>query len=81
MIDIGNIAPPDVLHHPADAGRVLRGDKDVNVVGHQHIGVDGAVIAFCRFFQPPPIRIVVVVFKEHRFPAMPALDNVDGYIR
>lgn len=37
VIDVGDVASPEVLHGPADAIGVIRSQEQVDVVGHQHI--------------------------------------------
>jgi uncharacterized protein with FMN-binding domain len=40
VIDVGNIVPTYILHHPCDSVLVLRASQNVDVVGHQGVGVD-----------------------------------------
>ncbi len=44
-IDVADIATAQRLHQAADARIVFRRDQQMNVVGHQHIGVQGALMS------------------------------------
>lgn len=50
-VDVLHIALPEVLHHEGGAVFSLRGDQQVNVVGHQDIGVNQAAVLVGLFLQ------------------------------
>lgn len=50
------------------------------MVGHQHIGMDGAAMARRRLAEPKAIARVILVVKEGRRPVVAALDHVQRLI-
>jgi hypothetical protein len=75
-----DIAPAERLHHARQAQGRLRRRQQMHVVGHQHIGMDGAAMARRRLGEPRAIELVVLVAKEHGLAVVAALDQMQGLI-
>src|SRR5690606_30721652 len=78
VIDAADVDPADPLHHPADDLAMLRGHQEVDVVGHQHVGMYVAAMAAGMLVQKREIELAVAVFEEAGLPAMSALHDVLG---
>jgi hypothetical protein len=65
-----------VLHHQGGSLGPLRRDQQVHVVGHQHVGVDGAAVLLSLFFQRVQIPPIVLLSVETGRAIIPALDDV-----
>lgn len=81
FVDVLNVLATDMLHHSGDAIGILRRDQEVNVVGHQAIGVKSRAIALHSVSQYLAIVAEVVLSKETAIPIMAALDHMDGSTR
>src|SRR6202007_1952759 len=71
-IDISDVAPAKRLHRAGQAGLVGGGHEEMQVVVHQDIGVDGAVMGCCRFAEPCVQAPVIVLAKEDRLAVVAA---------
>jgi hypothetical protein len=58
-----------------------RREQHMDVVGHQHIGVNGAAAIASRFFQPMEVTLVVLLGEEARLAIDAALNDVQGVDR
>ncbi len=76
-----HIAPPERLHHLRDPVFLHRRDQQVDVVGHQHIGMDPAVGFLGRDGQVFEIAPVVLFSQKARFAVVAALNDVLGNAR
>ncbi len=54
--------------------------QQVNVIGHQHIGVDRAAIAICHVDEPIAVARVAVGAKEYRLAVVATLDHMQRLI-
>jgi hypothetical protein len=45
VVDVLSVAPARRDNQVRNRGRVLRGEQQVDMVGHQHVGVESAVRA------------------------------------
>lgn len=81
VVDVRDVTPPDILHHAAHTLLFLRGGEDMDMVGHQDIGVDRALIAGSRFSQPIEVGPKIAVFEKDGFPAMATLNDMNRDIR
>jgi len=75
-VDVLHVTATYRLHQPAGALRRLRRNKEVNVVGHEHIGVDGTAIIGSRFLQPVEVTVIILFGEETRLPIDAALHEV-----
>jgi hypothetical protein len=48
----------------------------MNMIGHQHVGMNGAVAIASRFFEPMEIAVIILIGKEAWLAIDPALYNV-----
>lgn len=79
-IHIRDVATADKLNQPTDGFSVLWREQHVNMVRHQHVGVDRATVSASAFVQPLKVRGAVPIAKEGGLPAIAALDDVGGDI-
>jgi hypothetical protein len=54
----------------------VRRGQDVDVVGHQDIGMDGALVTLGSFREPVEVRTIVTFLKEDRFAAVATLHDM-----
>ena len=68
------------MHRAWQAFGIGRGDQQMHVIGHQHIGMDSAIVSPGRFGEPVAIEGVIFVRKENGFAVVAALDDVQRLI-
>lgn len=78
VVDVSHVSATERLHHACHLATRQRGDQQVHVVGHQHVGVDAAVLAPGDVAQILQIADVVDVGEEARLAVVAALDDVLG---
>jgi hypothetical protein len=76
FVDVLDVAPADGLHEPGGAFRFVRCDKEVDVVGHEDVGMDGAVPIASRFLQPVEVTVIVLLGEETGLAIDAALHDV-----
>lgn len=54
--------------------------REVNVIGHEHVGVDCAPTPQRRFGEPADVRVKIVLMEENRLTIVAALDDVCRYV-
>jgi hypothetical protein len=69
------------LHHARHVSNGVGRDEQVDVVGHQHVGVNGATVLQRRLAQIDPVVTVVHLGKEAGKPVVAALHGVLGDTR
>jgi len=76
MIEVPDVAPPEVLHHARNS--VIGGGprQQVDVVGHQHPGVYGHFEPLRGFSQPVGVGRGILVPNETGLAVVAALDQV-----
>ena len=67
---------PDGLNEFGYSDVCFRCDQQMDVVGHEGIGVNLAVPIGRRFLQPVEVNVIVLLSKETRLSVDPALNNV-----
>lgn len=77
-VDILDISLPQSFHEHGGAGGLLRGKEQVDMVGHQHIGMYGAAAHKAVFPQPFEIKSIITVSMEAGLAVVPPLDDVQG---
>ena len=58
---------------------MFRRQKQVDVVGHQRVGVKRALLFLQRFAQPVEVCLIIFFAKEARLAVVPALHDVQRY--
>ena len=77
LVDIGNVQPADVLQDLGDAPIcMLLGQQQVDVIGHQAIGMEFDVITAAALPQNLKVILVVVIGEETGIAVVAALDHV-----
>jgi hypothetical protein len=75
-IEIGDVVPAKVPHHARTRIGGLRCKQEVNVVGHQAVGMDGATVPKGKFTQAREINKVIRLSMETGDPIYAALNDV-----
>ena len=75
-----DVAPTERLHGAGQALSAAGRHQQMQVVGHQDIGMDGAVMNRRRFGKPCMQAPVIVSAKEDRLAVVAALDHVQRLI-
>ena len=81
VVEMPHIAPADRLHPLAEAVRRRGRGQDVDVVGHQHIGMNGAAGFLRRIAQAVEIKAVIRVGRKCDAPIIAALNQVVRQVR
>lgn len=76
LVDVLDIALPEVLHQERCTGGFGGGEQQVHVIGHEHVRVDGAAEALREFAQVVPVEEVVFLGEEAHATVVAALDDV-----
>jgi hypothetical protein len=71
----------DILNQSADGIGILRSGQQVNMIGHQHVGMDGAAMLLGTFVEPVQVDGIIFVAEERRLTTIAALDDVSGDAR
>jgi hypothetical protein len=80
-IEVLDVALPQVAHEPRARIHRLRSEQQMDVVRHQAVGMDGAVVPLGQLPQMRQIHQVVVIVPEASNSIVAALDNMDGNAR
>src|SRR5690606_416036 len=78
VVDVANVAPAERLHQPRQGAWLPWGQQQVHVVGHQHVGVHGAVQLQREVPQVIQVAMPVDVGEEAGLAVVAALDDVLG---
>ena len=73
-----HIPPPHGNQHAGHPLRCLRGDQQVHMIGHEHVGVQFASCLGERFLQPMQVALVIRLAKEARLAIVAALHDMQG---
>lgn len=76
VIDVADIAPAKRLQRARDGVRLLRGQQQVHMVGHQHVGMHRTAFAQGGFAQQRAITEVVRLDEEAGLAAVAALQDM-----
>lgn len=71
-----HIALAEQLHHPSRSIRFAWRQQEMDVIRHQHIGVDGAAGALCAKLQLIEIEAIIVICEKTGLAVVAALDDV-----
>ena len=75
-VDVLDVAPPECLHELGDPGPGFGADQQVDVVGHEDVGVEGAMPIGSRFLKPVEVAVVVLLGKEAGLSVDATLDDM-----
>jgi len=78
-IDVGHETPTERLQRRADRPHLGRRRQQVDVFGHQHIGMDLEPVRRSGLGQPVQAHRIVVVAEQHRLTIVPPLRHMHGY--
>jgi hypothetical protein len=78
VVEVPDVIAPHALHGLADPILGLRRDQQVDVVCHQHVGVDGTAMLAAGGREFPVEEAVVVVAAEDRLAIIAPLNDVLG---
>ena len=78
VIDIGNVVTPDKLDRFANRITCLRRHQQVDMIGHEDIGVDGTSVLLCPLLEPIKIGGIVFFSEKYGLTAIAALDHMGG---
>jgi hypothetical protein len=70
---------PQLLHHARDRARGWRSEKRVDVVGHQHVGMQDVTRGKRALAQKLQVAAAVAVVEEAGQSIVAALDNIPRY--
>lgn len=76
IIDIAHVTSPQRLHHPSDLPAGPRCHKQVHMIGHQHISMDGTIFAQTDLPQLVQIADAVNILEEARQTIITALHDM-----
>jgi len=77
--EASDVASSDSLHHPRQSAFRRWCDEQVDVVGHQHVRMYGAIMLVRGFLQFDQVTSIVMFIGEADLPVITALYQVPGY--
>jgi hypothetical protein len=81
IVHVAHIATAERLHRARKAFGALRRQQQVDVVGHQHVGMDVAAVFPHGGQQPSQENFAILVRMENRLPVVAALDHMQRLFR
>jgi hypothetical protein len=78
---VAQVATAERLHGARQAVGAARRHQQVHVVGHQHIGVNGAAAGGGRIREPTAVAVIVGHGKEDRLAIVAALNDMQRLVR
>jgi len=81
MVHIRDVTAADILNQSADGFSVLGGDQQMDMIGHQHVGMNRTIMLLRAFVKPVQVRGIILITKERRLTTIAALDNMSGDAR
>lgn len=78
LIDVADVPSPERLQGPRDGACALRGEEQVHVVRHQHVGVHRTAFALGDLLQFPPVAEVVGFGEEAGLAIVATLHDMLG---
>ena len=77
-VDVLHVALPQVFHQHSGAIFARACEQQVNVVGHQHAGVDGATELVGKLFEIVQLELIILFAVETDRAVIAALQAVPG---
>lgn len=77
-VDVLDVAAANGLHEPGYAVLGFRRYQQMNVVGHEHVGMNGAVPIGSRFLEPMEVAVIILLGEETGLSINAALDDMLG---
>ena len=81
LVEIRDVVTSDPLHHPCQALIVGRRSQQVQVIRHEHIGMDGHLELPCSLLEPAEEGQMVIGITEDGQAVMATLDDVVRLVR
>src|SRR6266850_454048 len=75
------VALAQIFHEEGAGVRRVRREKQVHMIGHQAIGVDGAVVPACKKTQVAQVSKVIGIAEKAAPAIVAALYDMDGHLR
>ncbi len=79
-VGVLDVAAPERLNQTRRGARFRRCQQQMDVIGHQGVGVDGAATSASRLFQPMEIAVVIFIGKKARLAVDAALNDVQRVV-
>ena len=79
VIDVLDVSPAHRDNQSRDRGCLLGGEQQVDVVGHQHVSMEVAMLALQGFAQPAKVGVTVLVVEETGAAIVSTLHDVQRY--
>jgi len=79
VIDVLDVAPADRDNQPRDRGRVFWGEQEMDMVGHQHVGVKLAVLVLQGVAQPAEVGVAILIVEKAGSAIVATLHDVQRY--
>jgi hypothetical protein len=70
-----------ILKQPADRISGLRCQQEMDMVGHQYVGMDSTVTGLCNALQDLQVFEIILRLEKHRFRGMASLHEMGGNVR
>lgn len=80
-VETCHVTTAELLHHRRYHAPSCARHEQVDVIGHQHVGVDSAVVLTGSVREVLPVGGIVILGEETRLPVVAALDDVLGHAR
>ena len=80
-IELADVGAPELLHHGRDGAGRGRRDQKVDVVVHEHVGVQCAAGGEQRLAEQVQVAVAVVVIQKAGQAVVAALDDMLGNAR
>lgn len=81
MVDVCDVIPPDKLDHAAYGIGTIRRNKQMDMICHEHIGMNKAAMSLAPLFEPCQICLIIIIEEKNGLAIIPALDHMCGNIR
>jgi hypothetical protein len=79
LLDVLDVSSAHGDNQARDRGCVFWGEKEVDMVGHQHVGMELAVLALQRLAQPAKVGVAILVNEEAGSTIVASLHDVQRY--
>jgi hypothetical protein len=77
-VEPDHVTPTQSLHQPAERGRFVRRQQQVNVIRHQDVGMHGHLMCRRKVAQQSEKALAVGGVAKDLLPVVAALDDVVG---
>jgi hypothetical protein len=70
VIDVPDVLATRFLKQPPNCISGIRGQQEVDMGGHQPVGMDGTVTGIHNPFHDLQVLVIILRLETHRFPVM-----------